>query len=62
MFITRFNWVDDEVCEILVEDKKVFEANHDDHGWEGMRGIISAVTYVTQAAGGVTIVTGRPGV
>lgn len=62
MFITRFNWVEDEHCDIYVEGKKVAEMDHGPHGWDGMVGIREAVTAVTKAAGGTVIITGEPGV
>ena len=67
-----FDWTDDEgeqndeVCRIsLVIDSATFqviEANHDDHGWDGMVGIIDALHKVAEAGSWDVEVIGESGV
>lgn len=52
----------DEVCRISLDGQPIIEANHDDHGWDGMRAVISAMKSVAQACNWEILTIGREGV
>jgi hypothetical protein len=49
MALIRIHDDGDEVVWIDVNDEQVFEVNHDEHGWDGMKAAIGAVEAVAKA-------------
>lgn len=44
-------WINDEQVEIRVNGETVADANHDEHGWDGMEAVIKTATAIAKAAG-----------
>lgn len=58
----EFNWEDDEHCEITFDGQWLITADHDDHGWDGMDGIITALERIADRAGLSRETSGEPGI
>lgn len=39
-----FIWETDDICTIMLGEKKIITVDHDNHGFDGMGGVIDAVT------------------
>jgi hypothetical protein len=55
-------WIDDEVCEIELDNQPVITINHDEHGWDGMTAVQDAVVKIAEIAGIKVLTIGEPGV
>lgn len=53
-------WVNDEQVEIRVNGETVADANHDEHGWDGMEAVINTATAIAKAAGMRVETVGTP--
>jgi hypothetical protein len=45
------NWLDDENVSIEVNGEEVACANHDEHGWSGMKAVIDTAQGIAEATG-----------
>lgn len=57
-----FKWINDDVCAVYLNGNHIITMNHDDHGWDGMKGIRDTLIRAGNIAGWKINTIGSPGI
>ncbi len=58
----KFRWVNDEICEIYVDEDYVGELSHTVHGWAGIEETVNLLNRMILVKGWDVKIEGEPGV
>lgn len=60
--ILKFEWANDEVCDVWLDGQLISEMNHDEHGWAGMVEISDLLHTAAKIAGWEIQIVGESGI